>query len=272
MLVNELKSHDWISDYSEDFAEFLPEDIQRTLEQINVFCDEESDNISYLVSELFDNLHGWVKAGAIAHTIKYKKVYQHAKIGITNFKQFCQQILKRSVGSINHLIEGAFIVVSLAKAGFSVLPQSAAQACLLAKFAKVKPDVDDYYAENCQNLVTMWQRVLDKVPPHELSALKIAEIVDPDYYQQKKPKFKLSEELRQKLVKKAAQCGLKPEELLEQLIDNFAPEPEVEPAAEEAETTPTTVKPKLPYRFPSITSLFPRQRREPVLIESLIPF
>ncbi len=115
-----------------------------------------------------------------------------AELVSKTFKQFCHQILHRSVGSINRLIEGAYVVVALAKAGFSVLPQTVAQACVLAKFAKYKPTADDYYCENQTDIVTLWQSVVERVPGHELSALRIAEIVDPEYYKQKKPKFKLN--------------------------------------------------------------------------------
>ena len=178
----------------------------------------ELEDFDYAAQRLVLKLSSWVRAGVIAHVIKLKRLYQQENI--KSFKQFCQQVMGRSAASINRQIEAAYVVVALAQAGYEHLPQNEYQARPLVQFAKVNSTPDGYYScEDNDLLREKWGEVLEKYQPHELSAAKIAEVVDPEFVPLKKPGVRIGSNLQERLIRESSSEGLTPHQLIEQLLD-----------------------------------------------------
>lgn len=204
-LANQLRPFDWLCFESED--EPYPEDIADLLTYVNYWMD--CDEISQLQSEILDQLKSWVKVGVIAHKIKVKRLYLLASHDTKSFQEYCEKILHRNLWSVNRLIESSFVVLQLAQAGFTVLPQCEAQARPLIKFVR------------SGELISKWQQVVEACPPEKITAAKISEIVD---LKPIKKKINISPSLYEQLLRKAALSGKSSEELLAQLINDYEPE------------------------------------------------
>jgi hypothetical protein len=120
----------------------------------------------------------------------------------------------------------------LIKAKFKILPTSVAQALPLVKFAKV----DEYGDSQLQD---KWQTVLGNFPPQNITAAKIAEVLDENPEDRAK-QVRIGGKAYQLLQKKAAAAGLAISKYLEMLINGEPPDDE--PPPDQEETTELTAE------------------------------
>lgn len=210
---------------------FLPY-IERLSDFIEI-VDYENPNhlpIEWIVNQIKEHTLGYVRIGYLAAKVKVCKLWDKTRNGVkfSSFQQWCEVALGRSCWQVNRLIEAAHVVVSLAKAGFTYLPQNEAQARPLVKLWK--DDLENGHLEGSgDKLCSKWDEVLRSLPHHRITAAAIAEICGDKSAQSRR--IELDGDTYDSLAKKAAESGLSPKELLKRLIEGYNPtdpEPETE--------------------------------------------
>jgi hypothetical protein len=154
----------------------------------------------------------------------YKRQYR-------DFAEYCKLALGRSPFYCKRIIQAAEICLRLIKAKFKILPTSVAQALPLVKFAKV----DEYGDSQLQD---KWQTVLGNFPPQNITAAKIAEVLDENPEDRAK-QVRITGKAYQLLQKKAAAAGMAISKYLEMLIGG-GEQPDDEPPPDDEETTELT--------------------------------
>lgn len=207
----------------------LPPSIEGLLEFIEDIDTENPNHLTleWIVNEIKNHSLSYVRIGYIAAKVKLCKLWDRAKKGVRfrSFQEWCEIALGRSHWQINRLIEAAQVVINLARAGFTFLPQNEAQARHLVKLS---PDEQ----------VEKWDEILRSFPHHRITASAIAEIVTG---QTAKPyRIEIDSDTYETLARKATEAGLTPKELLKKLIEGSDLEPETNPEdlPEPAESEP----------------------------------
>ncbi len=176
------------------------EDILIYEEELN----EESPYISYVwaTREIKEHLLNWVRVGLVADKVRYLKLW---KGKFSSFADYCQKAIGKSSWQISRIIKAARVTITLARAGFDILPNCEAQASKLVKFLS-EPLL----------LLEKWSEVLRSVPKHLITANAIGEVLGEE---PKKPKLSVSHQLKEKLQTRADELGISVEQLLEDLLD-----------------------------------------------------
>lgn len=162
----------------------------------------------------------FVEIGCLAFKIKSLCIWKEDKT-LCSFKDYCLKVLKRPAWQVNKYIKAARVMIDLIVAGFEQLPQSMSQALELANFKGGE-------------LLDKWEECLKNIPDQMRSARGIKELLNPTPEEKQKEMIKLPKRLSEKLKRKAAQLGLSPDELLEELLADDDRVSEVDPQKIEA--------------------------------------
>ncbi|NJL51434.1 MAG: hypothetical protein HC930_03060 [Hydrococcus sp. SU_1_0] len=141
--------------------------IVKVLEKILYIEDERLDLDLPEIERLLklDTL-AFVRQGCLYATIKFNRLYKKTH---SSFKQYCEEVLGKSVYSVNNYIEAARIMIELMTAGFeySELPNNMSSALMLKEFSG-------------SDLVHVWRDILAELEPHKRTANRIKNYLYPE--------------------------------------------------------------------------------------------
>ncbi|UGS10939.1 hypothetical protein [Microcystis aeruginosa] len=167
------------------------------------------DELPDLVLGIKRNLTSWYEIGLISWKIKLCKGWRKR---YTSFKQFCENAIGKTSSAVNNWIRAARVMSHLISAGCDRLPMNASIALELSKFSET-------------DLLEAWRDICETYADHELTLDKVKAHLENPY--QKLPnskKVNISLESWEKLREKAAESGMSPSKLLEELIDSLLPD------------------------------------------------
>jgi len=218
-----------------DFNDILwepPEaEFQPLLDFKNEVLSEVAHNhISLLTQRIKRSFLDYVRQGIMLDVVQRYRLYKRQ---YRDFAEYCKLALGRSPFYCKRIIQVAEICLQLIKAKFTTLPTSVAQALPLVKFTKV-----DEYGE-CQ-LSDKWQTVLGNFPPENITAAKIAEVLDENPEDRAK-QVRIGGKAYQMLLEKALEVGMTTSQYLEMLIGGGKP-PDKEPPLDDEEPTELTAE------------------------------
>lgn len=176
---------------------------------------EEAYGLGELIDELPDlvlgikrNLTSWYEIGLISWKIKLCKAWRKR---YTSFKQFCESAIGKTSSAVNNWIRAARVMSHLISAGCDRLPMNASIALELSKFGET-------------DLLEAWRDICETYADHELTLDKVKAHLENPYQRPSSKKIGISLESWEKLREKAAEAGLSPTKLLEELIDSLLPD------------------------------------------------
>ncbi|NJN74231.1 MAG: hypothetical protein HC799_16225 [Limnothrix sp. RL_2_0] len=183
--------------------------------------DEGVVEISRIVDEFRTSTHGYIRAGIIAHNVRFRRLYQACA---KSFTAFCSKFLGQSVWMVNRTIAAAQVAIKLMASGFNQIPANEAQCRPLARL-------------NEDDLIEVWRTVCRSIPETDRTAAAICGViarfheVDPDF--EAKPqarRIELTAAQWDKLTEKAGRYGMSPKKYLDLLLEkDLADEPEPPP-------------------------------------------
>ena len=200
-----------------------------SVEELLIYKEEldyESPWITYewATNEIKEHLLNWVRVGLVADKIRYLKLWQSK---FRSWQEYCQEALSKTQWQIARTIKAARVTITLACAGFEILPTCEAQASKLVKFLS-----------DPQALIDKWTEVIKSVPKHLITANAIGRVFGEE---PKKEKISLSRELKERLQSRADEIGISVELVISDLLDieivlnDFPEDPEKETAQEDDE-------------------------------------
>ncbi len=177
---------------------------------------EEAYGLGELIDELPDlvlgikrNLTSWYEIGLISWKIKLCKGWRKR---YTSFKQFCENAIGKTSSAVNNWIRAARVMSHLISAGCDRLPMNASIALELSKFSET-------------DLIDAWRDICETYADHELTLDKVkAHLENPYQRLPNSKKVNIPIELWEKLREKAAESGISPSKLLEELIESLLPD------------------------------------------------
>jgi len=177
---------------------------------------EEAYGLGELIDELPDlvlgikrNLTSWYEIGLISWKIKLCKGWRKR---YTSFKQFCENAIGKTSSAVNNWIRAARVMSHLISAGCDRLPMNASIALELSKFSE-------------SDLLDAWRDICETYADHELTLDKVkAHLENPYQRLPNSKKVNIPIELWEKLREKAAESGISPSKLLEELIESLLPD------------------------------------------------
>jgi hypothetical protein len=178
---------------------------------------ELMDDLPDLVLGIKKNLTSWYEIGLISWKIKLCKAWRKR---YTSFKQFCENAIGKTSSAVNNWIRAARVMSQLISAGCDRLPMNASIALELSKFGEI-------------DLLEAWRDICETYADHALTLDKVKAHLENPY--QKLPnskKINISLESWEKLREKAAESGISPSKLLEELIDSLLPDDDTVPLEE----------------------------------------
>lgn len=198
------------------FGSDIPEsELGRSLYDMAISI-EEAYGLGELIDELPDlvlgikrNLTSWYEIGLISWKIKLCKGWRKR---YTSFKQFCENAIGKTSSAVNNWIRSARVMSHLISAGCDRLPMNASIALELSKFGET-------------DLLEAWRDICAHYADHELTLDKVkAHLEDPFQKLPNSKKINIPLESWEKLREKAAEAGMSPSKLLEELIDSLLPD------------------------------------------------
>ncbi len=190
-------------------------DLARSLYDTALYI-EETYGLGELMGELPDLILGikekmssWYEIGLISWKIKLCKAWQKR---YTSFKQFCENAIGKTSSSVNNWIRAARVMSHLISAGCDRLPMNASIALELSKFSE-------------NDLLEAWRDICETYADHELTVDKVKAHLDNPFHKLSNSKrVNIPVELWERLREKAAESGISPSKLLEELIESLLPE------------------------------------------------
>ena len=219
------------ADFNDIFWEPPETEFQPLLDfQNEVLSEVPHNDISLLTQRIKRSFLDYVRQGIMLDAVRRYRLYKRQ---YRDFAEYCKLALGRSPFYCKRIIQAAEICLRLINAKFKILPTSVAQALPLVKFAKV----DEYGDSQLQD---KWQTVLGNFPPQNITAAKIAEVLDENPEDRAK-QVRITGKAYQLLQKKAVDAGMTTSEYLEMLICGGEP-PDDEPPPDDKETRKLTVE------------------------------
>ncbi|GCA81994.1 hypothetical protein MiTs_04016 [Microcystis aeruginosa NIES-2521] len=170
---------------------------------------ELMDELPNLVLGIKQNLTSWYEIGLISWKIKLCKAWRKR---YSSFKQFCENAVGKTSSAVNNWIRAARVMSQLISAGCDRLPLNASIAIELSKFGET-------------DLLEAWRDVCETYCDHELTLDKVkAHLENPYQRLPNSKKVNIPIELWERLREKAAESGLSPSKLLEELIESLLPD------------------------------------------------
>lgn len=198
------------------FGSDTPEnDLARSLYDTALYI-EKAYGIGELMGELPELILGikekmssWYEIGLISWKIKLCKAWRKR---YTSFKQFCENAIGKTSSAVNNWIRAARVMSQLISAGCDRLPINPSIAIELSKFGET-------------DLLEAWRDVCETYADHELTLDKVkAHLEDPFQKLPNSKKVNIPIELWERLREKAAESGISPSKLLEELIESLLPD------------------------------------------------
>ncbi len=197
------------------FGSDIPEsDLGRSLYDLAVSI-EEAYGLGELIDELPDLVLGikrditsWYEIGLISWKIKLCKAWRKR---YASFKQFCETAIGKTSSAVNNWIRAARVMSRLISAGCDRLPMNASIAVELSKFSET-------------DLLDAWRDICEAYADHELTLDKVKSHLENPYQKPSSKKINISMEQWEKLRQKAAEAGLSPSKLLEDMIASLLPD------------------------------------------------
>jgi len=156
------------------------------------------------------NLTSWYEIGLISWKIKLCKAWRKR---YTSFKQFCENAIGKTSSAVNNWIRAARVMSQLISADCRRLPMNASIALELSKFSE-----DD--------LISAWRDICGTYQDHELTLDKVKAHLEDPFVKPNFKKINISIESWKLLREKAAESGMLPSQLLEELIQSMLPDVE----------------------------------------------
>ena len=204
------------NDFNDIFWEPPETEFQPLLDFENEVQSELPHNdISVLTQRIKRSFLDYVRQGIMLDAVRRYRLYKRT---YRDFAEYCKLALGRSPFYCKRIIEAAQICLRLIRAKFKILPTSVAQALPLLKFAKV----DEYGDSQLQD---KWQTVLGNFPPQNITAAKIAEVLDESPGDRAK-QVRIGGKAYQLLQQKATAAGMAISKYLEMLIGGEPPDEE----------------------------------------------
>jgi hypothetical protein len=175
---------------------------------------ELMDDLPDLILGIKKNLTSWYEIGLISWKIKLCKAWRKR---YTSFKQFCENAIGKTSSAVNNWIRAARVMSQLISAGCDRLPMNPSIALELSKFSE-------------SDLLESWRSICDTYQDHELTLDKVKAHLENPCQRPNSKKINISLESWEKLREKAAESGISPSKLLEELIDSLLPDEEDDPS------------------------------------------
>jgi hypothetical protein len=178
---------------------------------------ELMDDLPDLVLGIKKNLTSWYEIGLISWKIKLCKAWRKR---YTSFKQFCENAIGKTSSAVNNWIRAARVMSQLISAGCDRLPMNASIALELSKFGEI-------------DLLEAWRDICETYADHALTLDKVkSHLENPSQHLPNSKKVNISLESWEKLREKAAESGISPSKLLDELIDSLLPDDDTVPLEE----------------------------------------
>jgi hypothetical protein len=169
------------------------------------------DDLPDLILGIKKNLTSWYEIGLISWKIKLCKAWRKR---YTSFKQFCENAIGKTSSAVNNWIRAARVMSQLISAGCDRLPMNPSIALELSKFGE-------------SDLLEAWRSICDTYQDPELTLDKVkSHLENPSQHHPTSKKVNIPIELWEKLREKAAESGISPSKLLEELIESLLPDDE----------------------------------------------
>jgi len=182
------------------------------------------DDLPDLILGIKKNLTSWYEIGLISWKIKLCKAWRKR---YTSFKQFCENAIGKTSSAVNNWIRAARVMSQLISAGCDRLPMNPSIALELSKFSE-------------SDLLEAWRSICHTYQDHDLTLDKVkSHLENPSQHHPTSKKVNIPIELWEKLREKAAETGISPSKLLEELIESLLPDDEApdEPDDEDDDDT-----------------------------------
>ena len=195
------------------FGSQTPEnDLGRSLYDLAISIEESyglgelMDDLPDLVLGIKKNLTSWYEIGLISWKIKLCKAWRKR---YTSFKQFCENAIGKTSSAVNNWIRAARVMSQLISAGCDRLPMNPSIALELSKFSE-------------SDLLEAWRSICGTYQDHELTLDKVkSHLENPSQCPPNSKKVNIPIEQWEKLRERAAEAGISPSKLLEELIDSL---------------------------------------------------
>jgi hypothetical protein len=169
------------------------------------------EELPELVLGIKKNITSWYEIGLFTYKIKLCKAWRK-RYG--SFKEFCERAIGKTSSAVNNWIRAARVMSQLISAGCERLPMNPSIALELSKFGEA-------------DLIEAWRSIYQTFPDHEITLDKVkAHLENPNQTLPSSKKINIPLELWEKLREKAAEAGISPSKLLEELIDSLLPDDE----------------------------------------------
>jgi hypothetical protein len=194
-----------LNEYNNPYAEPLPPSTQEILHYADLLISEGNQlDFEWAHSEIKLHTLNWVRVGLVAYRVRLYRLYQNQ---YQRFQDYCEQALGRKLWQIKELIKASSVVIELARAGFEILPNCISQAMKLYRYL------------DSGELIEKWQQVLDSVPAHSITGMKIDESLGHDL--PKKARLHIPRELRDRLSEIALRHETTVEEILADVVEQY---------------------------------------------------
>jgi hypothetical protein len=204
------------------WLENLWQDAQLLNDGLSNWLDDDGQvEIMNIIDEFRTSSYAYIRAGIIAHNIRYKRLYRKAA---NSFSAFCQKWLGQSIWQINRAIAASQVAIKLISFGFIEIPANESQCRPLVNL-------------NDDDLINTWRKVCKFIPEPDRTAKAIQGIIarqqeiDPDFEGKATTRrIEIEADQWSLLNEKAAKYGMSPKRYLELLIQkDLADEPELFP-------------------------------------------
>lgn len=188
----------------EDYQELPPSVLPLLEYESEIAAEEKYLDYDWAHNEIVQHSMNWVRVGLVAHRMQYLKLW---KGKFQSFADYCDRALGKDVWKIKDLIKAAEIVITLARAGFKILPSCQSQAMKLHQCCK---KLEEDFA---QGWIDAWLKVTETLAPKFITANSICEILG---FAMTKTRITLPNDLRNRLAEEATERGLSIGDMLAQ--------------------------------------------------------
>lgn len=157
----------------------------------------------------------WAIVGLVLKRVFHYRLWE--KMGHDSLKDFCREVLGRSVGYCKQTIRAAEVALELAAANFDLIPSCQSQAIALAKYLGDPRNGEEYCPELLRE---KWQEILSaaETTRSQITAGFIQQTLNPDKPIKSDRRVQFDPKTWDLVEQGAAAAGMDPEQWLKRLI------------------------------------------------------
>ena len=205
----------------------------------------------------------WAIVGLVLKRVFRYRLWE--KMGHSSLKNFCKQVLGRSIGYCKQTIRAAEVALELAAGGFALIPSCQSQAIALARYLGDSRNGLSYCPELLRE---KWQEILSAAETvgSQITTGFIQETLNPDKKRKSDRRVQFDPSTWDLVEEQAAAAGLQPKEWLDRLIrQQEEGNATRDPSPEKVERWQQDMEELIEEEAPPITEQSPPQRTQVVV-------